>query len=542
MSKHQRMRALSAPTFPSDLHLQLLDRIKQLTDSPKRDYLLREMLSKYVTLDADQALQRKSAAIAKWLNIEVTNEVTNLRLLTTDPEYCILGAVTFETFINWCRDYCSSIIGDTPSLESVIGSFSGGASTSHPRTCSHPGSKYLGETHITRRAMDYFQLIEPEMESWFFERVEPTSGIGPFLIKRRAGVQSVTVVPGNMMFTVPKNSDIDRVAAKEPDLNMFMQKGIGNDFRRFLRRININLNDQSINSSFAHRGSVTGSIATLDMSSASDSVTESLVGLILPEVWYTLLDAVRCHVTIIDGVEHRNEMFSSMGNGFTFELETLLFLVITRAVAYFTGTRGPISVYGDDIICPAGIVPTLIDVLSFLGFKVNPEKSFWEGPFRESCGGHYYNGLDITPFYIKGPIQEWEDIIHLANQLRKWCVIHPDFPILDPETEEIWLWIKGMVPQCLWGGVDTSFKYQLVSRDTPELRLQEKKRTRDAGEGAYIHWLNATWARTNPGDGIETSSLSQSTKQIEVKKVRRPGIPRSAVARPSHMFIHEQCE
>jgi hypothetical protein len=346
-------------------------------------------------------------------------------------------------------------------------------------------------------------------------------------------VLSKEIVPGNVLFTVPKKTDIDRVACKEPDLNMFIQKGIGNHFSDCLLRIGINLNDQSINRSLARVGSITKELCTLDLSSASDSVSEGLVALFLPEIWYTLLDAVRCQVTIIDGEEHRNQMFSSMGNGFTFELESLLFYTITRAVAYFTGTPGRISVYGDDIICPTEMSANLIWVLQYFGFSTNEEKSCITGSFRESCGGHYHDGLDITPFFIKKPIIKMEDLLDIANKLRQWSEID-GIGCLDPETEEIWLWLKSFIPNDLWGGSDTRFKYQLVSYDISCCRLAETNRTVEADLGGYYHWLNATWDRSTLREGVKTSSYSMSRNSLRVRRVRTPTVPRL----PS-LFHHE---
>ena len=151
-------------------------------------------------------------------------------------------------------------------------------------------------------------------------------------------------VNGNVMFTVPKNSEIDRCACKEPDLNMFLQKGFGNQIRYLLKKkAGVDLNNQLINRELARVGSVDGSLMTVDLSSASDSVTSALVGRLLPPDWFWYLDLVRSPVTMIDGEVHLNEMFSSMGNGFTFELESLLFYAITRATAYFGGWNGHIS-------------------------------------------------------------------------------------------------------------------------------------------------------------------------------------------------------
>lgn len=470
----------------------------------KTDYLKEEILSKYVSPETDPADVRRTRAINKWLATEKENEATNERLLIAHEEYNILPRVAFGNFVGWCRNLIIDIIGETPPVEALIGSFSGGSSTSRSRTQSHPALKYLGKAHVTSRCLDIFlDTVSEEMPGWCNE----TFDLQP------------EVVRGNVLFTVPKKSDIDRCACKEPDLNMFIQKGIGNYFRNCLRRTGINLNDQSINRRLAHEGSVTGKLATLDLSSASDSVSEGLVALLLPEIWYTHLDAVRCHVTIIDGEEHQNQMFSSMGNGFTFELESLLFYVLARATAYFTSTPGIVSVYGDDIICSAEMSSDLTVVLGYFGFSVNPDKSFTTGPLRESCGGHYYNGLDITPFYIRKPISNLLELIDVANKLRKWAECH-EFSILNPEVEDIWYWLKGHVPKCLWGGVDTSFRYQLVSKDLPEFRISEETKRSSTGTGGYLHWLNATWDRECVAIGVSTSSRTDGLGRYRLKRAR----------------------
>jgi hypothetical protein len=347
------------------------------------------------------------------------------------------------------------------------------------------------------------------------------------------------VVPGNVMFTVPKKTDIDRVACKEPDLNMFIQKGIGNHISDCLLRVGINLNDQSINRSLARVGSITQELVTFDLSSASDSVTTDLVWLLLPECWYTLLDSVRSPVTIIDGEEHRNHMFSSMGNGFTFELESLIFLALTQAICYFRGARGVVSVYGDDIICPKGISTYLPYVFQYVGFSVNLEKSCTEGDFRESCGGHYKNGVDITPFYVKAPLSTLVDVIHVANKLREWAGVD-GYRILDPEVYDIWVWLRSFIPKRFWGGWDTSYKYQLVTYLTvpPKggfVKLFEESDKRTNGAGGYFHWLNATWDRREQTDGVITSSRTVSRNSFRVRRSRRP----STVAPLSSIFYQE---
>jgi len=468
-------------------------------------------MTKFLSDDTAPAQVRRNRAIFKWLCAERDNEATNERILLTPEEYQILPRVAFKDFMSHCRDTVVGIIGETPPVWACIGSFSGGASTSRSRTESHPAGKYLGKAHVTLRAKEVFEDLWSEMPPWFGEK----------------GSVSLETVPGNVMFTVPKKDTIDRVACKEPDINMFIQKGIGNYFRDCLRMTGINLNDQAKNRSLARSGSMSGRLATLDLSSASDSVTCQLVAEMLPVCWFTLLDSVRSPVTIIDGHEHVNEMFSSMGNGFTFELESLLFLVLVRAVAHFTRTPGAISVYGDDIVCPTEMVDLTIFVLNWFGFQVNLDKSHWVGDFRESCGGHYVNGVDITPFYIKGPILRLTDLIHAANQLREWASletgVYPEslikWCVIDPSISSIWLRLREHVPKCLWGGADFSFKFQLVSDDTPHMRLYSKPRKRDTGLGGYLHWLNATRKRTGPTDGVQTSSVSREDSRMRLRPV-----------------------
>jgi hypothetical protein len=477
---------------------------------------MKEIMSKYVSSDTDPAALRRERAIVKWLACEDDNAVTNERLLHTHGKFNILPRVSFDHFMSWCTNFIEGIIGVTPPIEALVGSFSGGASTSRSRTASHPAAKYVGKAHVTSRAMETFELLNSEIPLWLGDHdyLQPE------------------VVVGNVLFTVPKKTDIDRVACKEPDLNMFVQKGVGNYFRRCLQRYHINLNDQSINRSLAREGSITGNLATLDLSSASDSVTRELVFQLLPVSWFTLLDSVRSPVTIIDGVEHRNEMFSSMGNGFTFELESLIFFTLARATAFFRGARGSISVYGDDIICPTSVAHDLTWVLKYFGFSVNPDKSFIDGPFRESCGGHYWNGIDITPFYIRKPITELTDLIDVANKLRQWGDRFGG--LVDPEVEPIWLWLKELIPSVLWGGVDTSFKYQLASRDAPRMRLSEEVRTRNTGIGGYLHWHNATWERESLGECVATSRKHTSLGRVRVRKARV-----STVDQLHSYFYHE---
>lgn len=478
-------------------------------DDPATVYLKEQFLTKFVSDETDPAEVRRSRAISKWLATEAENAATNDRLLNTRGEYNILPRVSWNKWLSVVRSTIRDIIGGEPILSELYCSFSGGATTSKSRTESHPASKYLGEAHITSAARPYFeQVLNWTYYGW----------------KTYSRDLSLKEVPGNVLFTVPKSTHIDRCCAKEPDLNMFLQKGVGGFIRRRLKYAGIDLNDQTRNQRLARRGSIDGSLATMDLSSASDSMSRVLVWLVLPHSWWRLMDDLRSPITSIDGEEHVNEMFSSMGNGFTFELESLLFYAIAKATAYCTGVRGVISVYGDDIIVPSTLFDDLAWTLGWCGFSVNPEKSFHSGPFRESCGGHYHNGRDVTPFYLRRPIKRLTDLIHLGNQIRRWSANFLVGPILCVELEELWALIRDEIPQSLRGGRELGSITQLVTPDLPSHHLVARTKKEELSTGGFLLWLNSTDGRDVVGEHpVETSIKTEVLTVYRKRPVIKTG-------------------
>lgn len=221
----------------------------------------------------------------------------------------------------------------------------------------------------------------------------------------------VETTTGNRVTFVPKNSKTDRSIAVEPRWNIFFQKGLGCYIRRRLSRFGVDLNDQTRNQTLAGRGSRHGRWATIDLKSASDTVSREIIWDLFPVDWAIMLDQVRSPMgTLEKGIPFRYEKWSSMGNGYTFELESLLFFAICSA---FTDT---LSVYGDDLIVPTAHYHAIVEALSFFGFDTNSEKSFHEGPFRESCGSDYFNGVLVTPIYWKEPLND-KGTLRLVNQI-----------------------------------------------------------------------------------------------------------------------------
>jgi hypothetical protein len=206
--------------------------------------------------------------------------------------------------------------------------------------------------------------------------------------------------------TVPKDCRTDRFIAVEPWFNSYVQLGQMNWLARRLKRWGVNTQDQTWNQELAGLASKVpfpDGWATLDLSSASDSVSTEILRWLLPPAWYQFFDSSRSPVCKIDGVDHTLNKFSSMGNGNTFPLECLVFASLVRACRKHAGDKQPYAVYGDDIIVSHRCVPLLTEALTFSGFKLNQEKSFVIGRFRESCGRDYLDGHPVRPIFLQDP-------------------------------------------------------------------------------------------------------------------------------------------
>lgn len=245
--------------------------------------------------------------------------------------------------------------------------------------------------------------------------VEPGTWVTPMLVP----------VPGNRVTFAPKTAKTHRSIAVEPHINSYFQLGLGRMIRKRLRRAaSVNLDDQTINQRLAQLGSIDGSLATIDLTSASDTVSKELVRELLPEEWFSWLDKVRSKVGLFpDKKFHLYEKFSSMGNGFTFDLESLIFWAISMSVAESRGYNPFwVNVMGDDIITPSGCYNRTVRVLALLGFVVNKQKSFGTGPFRESCGKDFWNGINVRPVYLKDIPTTPLGWLRIANGLRRLAV------------------------------------------------------------------------------------------------------------------------
>jgi hypothetical protein len=219
--------------------------------------------------------------------------------------------------------------------------------------------------------------------------------------------------------------------------------------RRKMKRHGLDLDHgQDRNRHFAQIGSLEGSFATIDLSAASDTVSIELVRALLPVDWYTLLDNARSKLGFFEGKWFRYHKFSSMGNGFTFELESLIFWALSLAVLNSHGLNSEaIAVFGDDIIVPTQCTEEVLSVLSFAGFTPNPDKTFTVGSFRESCGKDFFRGTLVRPFFLKEEVTDVLSIYRVANAIRRYAAVRLNGLGCDGRFRSPWGYLFRQVPK-----------------------------------------------------------------------------------------------
>lgn len=395
------------------------------------DYLLLSLCKKYKGLIPKKLVKTKETALASWMKQEGINLQTNRRLLYEQASPAV------ASIISMAQQKIVSILGDFDEDEMFdLADYGPGATYSLKRARAQVDIKAShNPVTVTEDCLPYFRrLLRADVhlaESLSAERTQP---IG------------FDIVPGNRHDTVPKTAFTDRNIAIEPLANSFLQKGIGAMLRKRLLSVGIDLNDQSRNQRLAEMAYTRG-FATIDLSNASDSVSFAIVETLLPPQWFDVLDDLRCKRTFVDDKWQLQQKFSSMGNGFTFELESLIFYSLSFATRKYVEADGPIGIFGDDIIVSKSYAPLLIEVLSWCGFSVNPEKSFLEGDFFESCGKHFFQGVDVTPVYQKEYIHEKHlfEIVRLHNRLYRWMRRREWYPL--DGLSQVLKWLREFDPE-----------------------------------------------------------------------------------------------
>jgi hypothetical protein len=393
---------------PKFFDLKVDPREYSSADLLANDYMVSKFLSKWKGLIELYGFDTRQNALSGWTAAEKKCEETNYRLSTyrRDPNSNWDGRIYLITDI---RAKIREILGDLdPQSIFELCEWTTGATCKTKRGV--PLAEKMSKTiSVTKRAARYLRrAIDPHWLSAYANASGPYSPI-------------LDIVEHNRFLTVPKTAKTDRPIAAEPSGNSFLQRGVGVYMRRRLCRHGIRLDKQEDNQYGAFMA-YKDSLSTLDLESASDTISIETVRSLLPPDWYDFLYDLRCEYSLVDNQLIKLHKFSSMGNAFTFELETIIFFAISQTIAdREIESRKKVFTYGDDIIVDRRIAQDVINTLEFFGFTINRSKSFLDGNFFESCGKHYFKGIDVTPIYQKEVCGSHQnERIRLYNRLYRW--------------------------------------------------------------------------------------------------------------------------
>jgi len=327
-----------------------------------------------------------------------------------------------EYRLNEARNFIRYVLGEKPNLISIFNQcdFGSGASIGVHGSATHLAAKLYAKEWTVSTCASRYAIRALAHSHQLVDLLLPSRGIvSCYDVEafQKAFTERRRYLDYNKITFVPKTARTSRAIAVEPLLNGYLQKGIDQVMRKKLTRIGIDLSDQSKNQRMAREGSLDDSdngFVTIDLSSASDSISIELCRYLLPPEWFILLNDIRSKNFKHDGKIYSYHKFCSMGNGFCFPLETLLF--VACCVACGSGKPGTdFSVYGDDIIVRKKHAGEVLDLLKVMGFTSNVGKTCISGPFRESCGADWFGGMDVRPYTLDHELNSVESMFKWLN-------------------------------------------------------------------------------------------------------------------------------
>lgn len=367
---------------------------------------------------SDPAVDKKAAAWKSFIEAEELCRQTN-SIFRSRAEGRFYFAPRVESVLYASQRKIARILGDLPSLETLFLRFGPGATTLTKKKNASARRKLSSAFACSEDSLGLIAEVLEEMPAWTTDD----------------GSEELTVcdvlVTDDVIEFAPKTFEIDRTIAKTSVVTGMVQLGVGDYMADRLRTEGVDIRDQSRNQRLARVGSIDGSLGTADLTNASNCVSRLLVMDQFPYEWYDfLVRLTSTNVITPSGDRLATEMFSTMGNGFTFPVETLIFYAFAKSVCEELGLTGEVAVYGDDIVLPTEGYELLAQVLTATGFMLNKAKSFFDGPFRESCGRDWYLGLDVRPCFIKGPLSG-ASLFVLHNYYRRRGLTEPAARLVD---------------------------------------------------------------------------------------------------------------
>jgi len=369
-------------------------------------FAIRQITLMFKKILVDCSPKRTESAFQKYLEVEQDVRQADMKLLSEPHDLLSFERIGRLLWTDFFQSVDNRIYNDT-----VVPKHGPGATADKLRG----NAKYVQRVW-TRRLEEVFPygiylLPNPSIE--FMERYDEITVLDP------GDEMPVRVID------VPKTLKTPRIIAIEPTCMQYMQQGVLTVMMEEMPRFDqmrhfVMFEEQEPNQRLALEGSISGALATLDLSEASDRVSNQHVRLLVGKygALRRAVDATRSRkadVPVKNGskvVSIRLAKFASMGSALCFPFEamvfiTIIFLGIERSLNRRLTMKdvksfyGRVRAYGDDLIVPVEHVQSVIQALEDFGLRVNHDKSFWNGKFRESCGKDYYDGRDVTVTYVR---------------------------------------------------------------------------------------------------------------------------------------------
>lgn len=401
------MRASSDPDFPVELYRNLRSVCALFSKNASADATLTPAIRRSTALQTFENVELKNRIsrddVQKFCGCHNLLEVPRQVLAEAQSDiYRLLGDSPDEAL--WEEASRAAVVFSSGSIQGLAKLRSG-------VTDVNAYAKLLKETEatITRKCAAVFGgilFVGPYAEAW--------------------AQQDVVFSEYSRVTTVPKDAITDRVIAVEPMGNAMAQQMMRFMLEKKLKQWHIDLADQTRNQQLARKGSILGfsedGLATLDLKSASDHITDPLVSYLVPPGWKYFFDASRTEWLELDGEVFPSFLYMTMGNAFTFALQTLIFSSLARASARVANcSLDDVTAYGDDIIVPVPAALLLTEVLNLCGLRVNITKSHIIGSFRESCGADWLCGEFVRPAYLRDAVTMTDFISYFNNAQRRRC-------------------------------------------------------------------------------------------------------------------------
>lgn len=405
--------------------------------------LLQDFHKKYPGLPGTDDKKRRATAIDTWYRCEAECFLFNAKAAASksDMIYHSKSSSLVGQVLRLARQFVYDVIGECPSLDVQFGAgrhgpgssvgFSGNRTTPYYKASAFPIT-------VTQAALPYAFTRLARDPYWFCAGVSQLLGyhftvIPPYADRLRLVKEMQNhffkIVLGDKIAFVPKDADTERPITVSPLMNLYIQLGVDSFIRERLSLFGIELNTQEVNRSLALVGSTDptwDSPVTMDLKTASEKIATECVRFFVSRQWFAFLDDIRSPGGLLPETPfERYHKFSGMGNGFTFALESLIFVAIARASTVVTGgVLSRVHIHGDDIICPRNAALLCWETLEVCGFAVNTNKSFLFGPFRESCGIDAWDGTDVRAIKVKEETRDVRSVYRLLNWIRKQIIIH----------------------------------------------------------------------------------------------------------------------